>query len=144
MLVCLGFESDKLWISGWWSVVGFKIWQAIVQCNAKANRRVAGASPVGLRSSLSARCPVSGRLFTRSLWVSTDGCFYVLYVEPAEVSHKSFKTPTLVLKEKLLTSFGWSIPPPLFEINSLLVSCPHSLDCQVSHPCVGGGAQGEL
>ena len=35
---------------------------------------------------------------TQSLWVSADGYFYALYITPADVSHKSFKTPTMVLK----------------------------------------------
>ena len=35
---------------------------------------------------------------TQSLWVSADGYFYALYITPADVSHKTFKTPTMVLK----------------------------------------------
>ncbi|CAL1131011.1 unnamed protein product [Cladocopium goreaui] len=35
---------------------------------------------------------------TQSLWVSADGYFYALYIIPADVSHKSFKTPTMFIK----------------------------------------------
>ena len=35
---------------------------------------------------------------TQSLWVSADGYFYGLYIVAADVSHRSFPTPTMVLK----------------------------------------------
>ena len=35
---------------------------------------------------------------TSSLWVTADGYFYSMRLEPADVSHRSFKTPTFVLK----------------------------------------------
>ena len=40
--------------------------------------------------------------WTRSLWCTSDGYFYALRHVPAEVSHRNFVTPTLVMKASWL------------------------------------------